>query len=388
MAFMSGTIWSAFCKTGIWPFNPNVIEDAAFAPSLNTTTQATQLVPAALPNILILVVPTQTEDHINSDEPVMVINGRLARFRIGECEFRDSLNIFPNTRLADFGVKNEIDYALMEPDRRTDPNVRAGHDERGPRRLGFGLRQRGAYLGVVVSVDVLDVPAVGFVALADVFAERELGLAVDGDVVVVVDVDQPAEAEVPGQGAGLVADALRQVTVGADGEDAVAFVDDTALLATASNFKAANRKLKAMMEQVNGGFAWAESHGCEFAVEKFALIGFTQKTQPIAALPQGIPPQAAPSCKTQPIARPAIRLHNLTIKAADCHKFLGMFLDQELRFKTHAAYTIKKGMTWLDQFRHAAHPSKGISARHMHRYYLTVAIPCMLYAADVFLIPP
>jgi hypothetical protein len=64
-------------------------------------------------------------DHINSDEPVMVINGRLARFRIGECEFRDSLNIFPNTRLADFGVKNEIDYALMEPDRRTDPNVKA-----------------------------------------------------------------------------------------------------------------------------------------------------------------------------------------------------------------------------------------------------------------------
>jgi hypothetical protein len=64
-------------------------------------------------------------DHLNSDEPVMVINGRLARFRIGECEFRDSLNIFPNTRLADFGVKNDIDYELMEPTRRTDPNVRA-----------------------------------------------------------------------------------------------------------------------------------------------------------------------------------------------------------------------------------------------------------------------
>jgi hypothetical protein len=63
-------------------------------------------------------------DHINSDEPVMVINGRLARFRVGECEFRDSLNIFPNTRLADFGVKNEIDYALMEPDRRSDPNIK------------------------------------------------------------------------------------------------------------------------------------------------------------------------------------------------------------------------------------------------------------------------
>lgn len=67
----------------------------------------------------------ELREFINSDEPLMLINGRLSRFKIGECEFRDSLNIFPNTALGDFGVKNDIDYALMEPDRRTDPNVRA-----------------------------------------------------------------------------------------------------------------------------------------------------------------------------------------------------------------------------------------------------------------------
>lgn len=64
-------------------------------------------------------------EHINSDEPVMVINGRLAKFKIGNAEYRDSLNIFPNTRLKDFGGKIEIDYALMEAERRSDPNVRA-----------------------------------------------------------------------------------------------------------------------------------------------------------------------------------------------------------------------------------------------------------------------
>lgn len=63
-------------------------------------------------------------DHMNSDQPVMVINGRISKFHIGECEFRDSLNIFPNTRLKDFGVKNDIDYALMEPGVRDDPNNR------------------------------------------------------------------------------------------------------------------------------------------------------------------------------------------------------------------------------------------------------------------------
>ncbi|MGH7745570.1 MAG: DNA polymerase, partial [Candidatus Dormibacteria bacterium] len=60
---------------------------------------------------------------INSDEPLLVINGRLAKFRIGVCEFRDSLNIFPNTRLKDFGNKLEIDYRLMEADRRCDARV-------------------------------------------------------------------------------------------------------------------------------------------------------------------------------------------------------------------------------------------------------------------------
>lgn len=63
--------------------------------------------------------------YINSDEPMLVINGRFAKFKIGECEFRDSLNLFPNTRLKDFGVKDEIDYRLMEADRRSDPNVMA-----------------------------------------------------------------------------------------------------------------------------------------------------------------------------------------------------------------------------------------------------------------------
>lgn len=62
-------------------------------------------------------------DYINADEPLLVINGRLAKFKIGECEFRDSLNLFPNTRLKDFGNKLEIDYRLLEAEARRDPNV-------------------------------------------------------------------------------------------------------------------------------------------------------------------------------------------------------------------------------------------------------------------------
>jgi DNA polymerase type B, organellar and viral len=53
-------------------------------------------------------------DQINADENILIISGRLAKFKVGGHEFRDSLNIFPNTRLKDFGIKSDIDYAKME----------------------------------------------------------------------------------------------------------------------------------------------------------------------------------------------------------------------------------------------------------------------------------
>lgn len=64
-------------------------------------------------------------DEINTDENIMIIAGRMSRFKIGEAEFRDSLNIFQQTRLKDFGNKLEIDYAKMEAETRDDPNIRA-----------------------------------------------------------------------------------------------------------------------------------------------------------------------------------------------------------------------------------------------------------------------
>ena len=69
-----------------------------------------------------------------------------------------------------------------------------------------------------------DVPAVAGEPLRDVVGVRELGGAVDGDVVVVVHVDDPAEAEVARERRRLVAHALFEAAVAADREHVV--VDD------------------------------------------------------------------------------------------------------------------------------------------------------------------
>lgn len=53
-------------------------------------------------------------DFINSDDILMVISGRMARFKVGAAEFRDSINILVNPLRA--FAKEEIDYAKLEAD--------------------------------------------------------------------------------------------------------------------------------------------------------------------------------------------------------------------------------------------------------------------------------
>lgn len=75
-----------------------------------------------------------------------------------------------------------------------------------------------------IAVTVLDgnnVPAIRLIALDNILSEGAVGVAVDGDVVVVVDADQVAQLEVTGQGGSLTRDTFHQATVA---EEAVCVV--------------------------------------------------------------------------------------------------------------------------------------------------------------------
>jgi hypothetical protein len=58
-------------------------------------------------------------DYIDDFEPLTIIAGRLAKFQIGEAEFRDSYNIIPAPLSA--YKKDDIDYGLMELAERQKP---------------------------------------------------------------------------------------------------------------------------------------------------------------------------------------------------------------------------------------------------------------------------
>ncbi len=69
----------------------------------------------------------------------------------------------------------------------------------------------------IVTVDLEGVPANSLEPRTDVLAERDVGAPVDRDVVVVVEVDEPAQPEMAGQRCRLGADSLHEVTVGDEG---------------------------------------------------------------------------------------------------------------------------------------------------------------------------
>ncbi|KAG2737855.1 hypothetical protein P692DRAFT_201666277, partial [Suillus brevipes Sb2] len=66
------------------------------------------------------------------------------------------------------------------------------------------------------------------------------------------------------------------------------------------------------------------------------------------------------------------------------HKFLGVIIDDELRFKEHAAYALAKGTKYIMTCQRMIRTTKGMKGRWMRKLYKGVVIPKMLYAADIW----
>ena len=102
-----------------------------------------------------------------------------------------------------------------------------------------------------------------------------------------------------------------------------------------SSYKPGVRPFKAMglIRQVpnfrhrpKGALEWARNHASKFELDKTGLIVFSNRRIPDPARPH----------KTIAIARPPVTINGQEIKASQSLKFLGVILDQELRFKAQA----------------------------------------------------
>jgi Reverse transcriptase (RNA-dependent DNA polymerase) len=161
------------------------------------------------------------------------------------------------------------------------------------------------------------------------------------------------------------------------GEWILLFVDDAVIIVTGKDFTETHEKLRNIMNRAGGMFEWAKDHNCEFGIEKFQLLDISRKL---------IPHQLNPKKKI-PMPRRALTLGDQRIPSKETAKFLGVIVDNKLNWKGQCAAATAKGQDWLIQFNRLAWALQGINAKYTRQLYLSIAVPRMLYAADIFLTP-
>jgi hypothetical protein len=124
-----------------------------------------------------------------------------------------------------------------------------------------------------------------------------------------------------------------------EGEYAGAYVNDAIIAASAKMFTEAHEMLRDMMTRDGGAINWAKQHNSPFEFNKLTLIDF------------------AHSCRS--IDRPPLMLPDITINPSKSTKYLGVILDQNLKWGEQLAYVQEKGSKWAVQIRRAARPSWG-----------------------------
>ena len=85
--------------------------------------------------------------------------------------------------------------------------------------------------------------------------------------------------------------------------------------------------------------------------------------------------------------RPSFTYEDVAILPSTEHKFLGVFLDKELRWNVQGEKAIAKAVKWMLLACRLTKPSTGVQATYMRQLYCTVAIPKLTYAVDVWYMP-
>ena len=150
-------------------------------------------------------------------------------------------------------------------------------------------------------------------------------------------------------------------------ESAEAYVDDAILTATAKTFEEAHEILADMMTRGGGMVEWSKSHNSSIEYSKLALIDF-----------------AHPGVKKP---RPPLVLPSITIDPSQSAKYLGIVLDQNLKWTQQLANVRGKGSKWAAQIRRLTRPTWGLTPNGARKLFIGVALPRILYGIDVWCTP-
>jgi len=113
---------------------------------------------------------------------------------------------------------------------------------------------------------------------------------------------------------------LLDITTRREGAISLGFIDDIVYGVEGFSDLGNTHKLKGILTEAE---EWRKKHGAQFETSKYILVHFTRN------------PKRS--------AKASITINGFTVKASTEAKYLGVIFDQQLRFKAHLQYVVKKG---------------------------------------------
>ena len=163
-------------------------------------------------------------------------------------------------------------------------------------------------------------------------------------------------------------------SIGRKDKLATNFADDAGCMTSGKTLEEAADKMWTLFQRDGGPAAWGRTHFSVYEFCKFAAIWMSRSRKESRDV----------DGRTRRIKQPPTRIqiddeHEVTTTTS--HKFLGVILDNELRFQKHAVYAIAKGEQWVSQVKRL---TRGMCGAFARRLFYSVAIPSMLNAADMW----
>ena len=169
-----------------------------------------------------------------------------------------------------------------------------------------------------------------------------------------------------------------------EGERGGLFVDDNNILVTGKTFAETHAKILDIMERDHGVLDWAFTHNCEFGFAKFQLTDFSPHTEPYEITTDS----GDKLVQRRPCIGDAIEIEEgVVVHPKRTLKLVGVTLDSGLKWKEQAAVSIARGQAWVSRFRRLSKISRGAAAPAIRRLYEAIAVPRMMYGAELYLTP-
>ena len=128
------------------------------------------------------------------------------------------------------------------------------------------------------------------------------------------------------------------------------------------------------MEQRGGCIEWSRTHHVSFEMDKNTLVQCSRRREK----------PSTSSRRSAPVKRIPVTIDGRITKPIKSHKFLGIIIDEELRFKEQLASAVAKGTKYALACCRLAKPSLGIKNKFNRLLFNSVVLPKMLYGIDVW----